>query len=71
MNAESTARASRAVSTGRGSGRALVACLRLVLRLSVMPRCFGMAGRGRSGDENWVDHIGEHSAGGLGRLWPP
>jgi hypothetical protein len=24
---------------------------------------------GRSGDENWVDHISEHSAGGPGRLW--
>jgi hypothetical protein len=28
-----------------------------------------MAGRARSGDENWVDQIGEHSAGGPARLW--
>jgi hypothetical protein len=37
--------------------------LRLVLRLTVMPRCWH-GGTGRFGDENWADQIGEHSAGG-------
>jgi hypothetical protein len=60
---------SGAMSAVRRSGRALLAFLGLVLRL-IMPRS-GAGGTSQSCDENWVDHIGEHSAGGPGRLWPP
>jgi hypothetical protein len=55
---------------GVEQSRALLAFLGLLLRLTVMPRsCYG--GTDQSGDENWVDHIGEHSSGGPGRLWRP
>jgi hypothetical protein len=59
---------SGAMSAGYRSGRALLAFRRLVLRPTVMPR-FWYGVMGRSGDENWVGHIGEHNAVGPGRLW--